>query len=76
MSAIEQVCNEALSLPAKQRAKLAHRLLASLDEAAGSAEIETAWKEEALDRCSAFDSGQMADRDAKDVLREAYKKTW
>jgi putative addiction module component (TIGR02574 family) len=75
MNAIEQVFDEALSLPAKERAKLAQRLLASLDKAAGSPEIEAAWKEEALDRCAAFDRGQMAERDAADVLREAYRKT-
>ena len=74
MSAIEQVFSEALSLPANARAKLAQRLLASLDKTTGSPEIEAAWKEEALDRCRAFDSGQLAERDAEDVLREAYKK--
>jgi putative addiction module component (TIGR02574 family) len=75
MSAIEQVFSEALSLPAKERASLAQRLLASLDETADSPEIEAAWKQEALDRCAAFDGGQMAERDAADVLREAYRKT-
>jgi putative addiction module component (TIGR02574 family) len=75
MSAIEHVFSEALSLPAKERARLAQRLLSSLDKAAGSPEIEAAWKEEALDRCAAFDVGEMAERDAADVLREAYRKT-
>jgi hypothetical protein len=75
MIAIEQIFSEALSLPIKQRAKLAQRLLASLDNAESSMEIEAAWKEEALDRCRAFDSGQMTEREAADVLREAYKKT-
>jgi hypothetical protein len=74
MSVIEQVFGEALSLPANARARLARKLLASLDTSTGSPEIEAAWKEEALDRCSAFDSGQLAERDAEDVLREAYKK--
>jgi hypothetical protein len=57
----------------KKSASLAKRLLASLDEAADSPEIAAAWKEEALDRCAAFDSGQMAERDATDVLRAAYR---
>ena len=70
MSAIEQVFSEALSLPVKERAELAQRLLSSLDKAAGSPEIEADWKEEALDRCAAFDSDQMAERDAADVFRE------
>jgi putative addiction module component (TIGR02574 family) len=68
MSAIEQVFSEALSLPAKERAKLAQRLLVSLDAEAGSPEIEAAWKEEALDRCQAFDKGKLAERDATDVF--------
>ncbi len=75
MSAIEQVFHEALSLPSKERAKLAQRLLSSLEKATGSPEIEAAWEEEALDRCAAFDDGQMTERDAADVLREAYRKT-
>jgi len=57
----------------KERASLAKRLPSSLNEAADSPEIEVAWKHEALDRCTAFEGGQMAERDAADVLREAYR---
>jgi len=75
MSAIpEQVFIEALSLPTKTRAKLAHKLLTSLEREAGSPEIEAAWKQDALDRCKAFDEGKLSERDAADVLRDAYKK--
>ena len=57
----------------KGRVSLAQRLLASLDEAADSPEISTSWKQESLDRCAAFDGGQLAERDAADVFREAYR---
>jgi hypothetical protein len=74
MSATEQeVFIEALSLPTRARAALAHKLLASLEHEAGSPEIEAAWKQEALARCEAFDSGKIAERDAEEVLREAYR---
>ncbi len=75
MSAItEQVFIEALSLPTKTRAELAHKLLTSLKREAGSPEIEAAWKQEALDRCNAFDEGKLSERDATDVLRDPCKK--
>lgn len=70
----EQVFIEALSLPTRERASLAHRLLVSLESEEGSAEIEMAWKQESLERCAAFDEGKLTERDADMVLREAYKK--
>ena len=70
----EQVFIEALSLPTKQRAALVHKLLLSLEHEKESPEIEAAWKEEATDRCRAFDAGEITEHDAADVLREAYKK--
>jgi putative addiction module component (TIGR02574 family) len=65
---------EALSLPTRERAELAHKLLESLEPEAGSPEIEAAWKQEALDRCNAYDSGEISERNAADVLRDAYRK--
>ena len=70
----EQVFIEALSLPARARATLAHKLLLSLEPEAGSPELEAAWDDEALDRCKAFDEGKLAERDSADVLRDAYQK--
>jgi hypothetical protein len=71
---VEQVLVEALSLPTRSRAELAHKLLSSLGPDVNSPEIEAAWKAEALDRCKAFDEGKMTEKDSADVLREAYKK--
>ena len=70
----EKVFNEALSLSTRERASLVHKLLLSLEPEAGSPEIEAAWKQEALERCKAFDEGKITERDAADVLREAYRK--
>jgi putative addiction module component (TIGR02574 family) len=73
-SATEQVFIEALSLPMRERASLVHKLLVSLENEESSPEIETAWKQEALERCTAFDEGKISERDADLVLRDAYRK--
>jgi hypothetical protein len=70
----EQVFIEALALPARSRATLAHKLLLSLEPEKGSPELERAWEEESLDRCRAFDEGKLTERDAAEVLRDAYRK--
>jgi Putative addiction module component len=69
----EAIFIEALSLPEKERATLVEKLLLSFEPEEGSQEIDAAWKREALDRCRAFDSGQLMERDAADVLRDAYR---
>jgi putative addiction module component (TIGR02574 family) len=73
-AATESVFIEALSLPAKERASLVEKLLLSFEPEKGSTEIEAAWKHEALERCRAFDEGHLTERDAVDVLRDAYRK--
>ena len=70
----EKVFVEALSLPTRERATLVHKLLISLEPEEGSAEIEAAWKQEALERCAASDEGKITEREAADVLRDAYRK--
>lgn len=70
----ETVFIEALSLPTSERAVLAEKLLVSLETAESTSEIEAAWKREALERCRANDSGQLTERPAADVLRDAYRK--
>ena len=73
-AATEQVFIDALSLPARARAELVHKLLASLEQEAGSPELEAAWKQEVVERCKASDQGQLTEREAADVLRDAYRK--
>jgi hypothetical protein len=70
----EHVFIEALSMPVRERASLVYKLLASLESDESTPEVEAAWKQEALDRCAAFDEQKMADRDADLVLRDAYRK--
>lgn len=72
--ATESVFIEALSLPTRERATLVEKLLLSLEPEEGSPEIEAAWKREALDRCRAYDEGKLTEREAADVLNDAYRK--
>lgn len=75
MSAMtESVFIEALSLPTKERAVLVQKLLLSLEPEEGSPVIEAAWKHEALERCRANDAGKLPEREAADVLNDAYRK--
>jgi putative addiction module component (TIGR02574 family) len=64
----EQVEAEALQLPAPQRARLAERLIASLDE---DADHERAWAEEVQRRLTELQGGQVQAIPATDVLTEA-----
>jgi putative addiction module component len=70
----EKVFVEALSLPMRERAALVYKLLISLQPEEGSPEIEAAWAEEALDRAMASDAGEIQERDAADVMRDADRK--
>ncbi|HOC55460.1 MAG TPA: addiction module protein [Verrucomicrobiota bacterium] len=65
---------EALSLPIKSRARLAHRLLISLEQEEVTPESEAAWDEEAERRYEAFKKGKIKARSAEAVMRDAYKR--
>jgi putative addiction module component (TIGR02574 family) len=64
----EQVEAEALPLPAAQRARLAERLIASLDEDAGH---EQAGAEEVQRRLAELQGGHVTAIPSADVLTEA-----
>jgi hypothetical protein len=64
---------EALRLDAKARARLAKKLLESL-ESLSDEENERLWAEEADRRDSAWDSSPGSGRPADDVLRDARAK--
>ncbi|HEY9508869.1 MAG TPA: addiction module protein [Verrucomicrobiae bacterium] len=70
----ESIFIDALSLPARERAALVEKLLLSLEPQETSAEIEEAWKREALDRCRAYDDGKLTERFAAEVLNDAERK--
>ena len=73
---LDQVEAQALRLSARDRARLAHRLLESLDEAAAEdpAEVERAWKEEIERRVADFDAGGIELVPSDEVLRAARAK--
>jgi putative addiction module component (TIGR02574 family) len=56
---LEQLESEALELPVRERARLAQRLIASLDDdsAEDPAEVERAWEEEIRRRVAEIDAG-------------------
>jgi putative addiction module component (TIGR02574 family) len=58
--------DQALRLPEHERAKIAARLLESLDETAQS-DVDEAWAAEIERRCAAVDAGELQTSDWKDV---------
>ena len=67
---IEELEAAALKLDPKARARLAERLLDSL-EALSPDENARIWAEEAQRRAAALDSGALSSRPADEVFREA-----
>ena len=70
---IDELEAEALKLDPKARARLAERLLESL-ESLSPEENAQIWAEEAQRRDDALDSGGLGSRSADDVLREAQSR--
>lgn len=69
-SPLDELHAAVLALPEAERARLAARILASLDE---SPEVEAAWVSEVRDRLAAFRRGEIGTVSAKDVLSKARK---
>lgn len=61
----------ALALPRSERARLAERLIASLDE---NAEVEEAWAAEIKRRLDSIDRGEVELIPAEDVIAEARRR--
>lgn len=68
----EDLLAAALSLPEKERAELAGRLLESLDELPET-EWEAKWVAESERRLEEVRAGRMTERPAEDVFRDAKK---
>jgi len=64
-AALKSIAETVQQLPAKERAYLAERLLASLDEA----ELETAWADEAIRRRDEVRSGKVKAVPAAEAYR-------
>ena len=67
---LEELKDEAMKLAPEARAKLAHALLASLEDLS-EAEIELLWAAEALRRDDEIEAGQVSLRPADEVLKDA-----
>ena len=63
-----KVVNDALSLPPRSRAKLAEKLLESLDEPRQK-EIDRLWAHEAEDRIDAYERSELKAIPGKEVFR-------
>jgi putative addiction module component (TIGR02574 family) len=63
-----KVVNNALSLPPRSRAKLAEKLLESLDDPKQK-EFDSLWREEVEDRIDAYDKGSLKAVPGKEVFR-------
>ncbi|MBZ5560790.1 MAG: addiction module protein [Acidobacteriia bacterium] len=70
MPDLAEVLKNALSLDVDDRAALAERLLASLDDL-GEQEAERLWAEEARRRLEEYRAGRVGTADARDVARKA-----
>jgi putative addiction module component (TIGR02574 family) len=68
-TSLKQIEEQALSLSAEERAKLADVILESL--ATPLADIEAAWAEEIEQRVAAYDRGDIPSYPAEDVFAEA-----
>ena len=74
MKDVEAIVREALDLPVDLRARVAERLLQSLDDLSEE-EIENLWAREAIRRVEAADRGEIETYPADDVHREVFGNT-
>jgi len=70
---LDDLETQARKLPLNERAQLAERLIASLDEM-DEAESERLWADEAERRYQAYQQGNLASRPVEDVMRDARAK--
>ena len=70
---LEQLETAALDLPVRERAALAHRLIASLDEGPDEdpTEVELAWEEEIRRRLASHRAGEAEPVSSADVFARA-----
>ena len=68
---VKEILEDALALPAVERATLADELLSSLDRP--DPRIDTLWAKESEDRLAAFEAGEMKAIPADEVFAEFEK---
>lgn len=69
----EELNQELLSLPRKERADLALRLIRSLDEGAEE-DVDGYWKEELMRRSHQLETGEAELIPAEEVFRKAHER--
>ena len=74
-TAARQIESKAMKLSARERARLAERLIASLDEEV-DADAEAAWVREGERRLDELRSGKVKGRAAASVFRRARAALW
>ena len=74
MTIAEQVRDQALQLPAEDRALIARDLLESLETRDSPETVEAAWLEEIEARAEAYETGQMMADDWKSSLERVRKR--
>lgn len=67
-SIVEKLEAAALSLPQAERARLARRLLASLED---ETDVDDAWRDEVRHRLEAYREGEAESASAAEVLEDA-----
>lgn len=71
---LKEIEQELLNLPEAERARLAHRLIVSLDEDVRTAEgVEAAWLEEVKRRDAEIECGEAQTIPAEEAMRRAHK---
>ena len=70
---LQKIKNQAIALPLEERAELAHELILSLDETAGT-DVENAWDSEIKKRVEKIKSGKAKGRPAENILAEIRAK--
>jgi len=70
---VKNIEKKALELNAKSRAKLANKLLSSLEDLS-EAEIQKLWAEEAIRRNDEIEKGKVKLRSSDEVFTEARKR--
>ena len=70
---VKQILKKAISLPAIDRAELVESILTSFDFPERK-KIDALWAEESEARLSAFSSGRIKTKSAKQVLRDIQRK--
>lgn len=74
MSDADKIVESALRLPVGERARLASRLIESLDEAGQEPDVEAAWQKEIARRIRDLLEGRARTVPADQALREIRKK--